>query len=167
MKPVRSIRVDGDIAYVPLTKGYEAVIELADLSLVSGINWHAILNGNTVYAIGKINVCGEAKAIYLHRLLISPEDGVFVDHIDGDGLNNKRSNLRKASSSQNMWNRKPKKTSSSGLKGVHYMVKAKKWVSKIGHNKKQYYLGIFNTADEAYAAYCEASKILHGGYSRI
>ena len=81
-KAIRQIRVDGNIAYVPLTHGYEAIIDAADVPLVEGLNWLAHLAGRTVYA----RCASGSPKVYLHRFIMRPADDMCVDHISGDGL---------------------------------------------------------------------------------
>ena len=111
-RTIREIRIEGNIAYVPLTKGYEAVIDAEDVHLVAGRAWHAKVTKTkagevrSVYASAMtLRVDGKAKNIWLHRVILGLTDGLlFADHIDGDGLNNRRSNLRVATPSENRKN---------------------------------------------------------------
>lgn len=89
-----------------------------------------------------------------------------VDHIDGNGLNNSISNLREASHSENLWNRPRPSNNSSGYKGVCWSKAAKKWQAQITCDKKVFYLGLFETAEGAHAAYCAAATQHHGEFAR-
>lgn len=82
----------------------------------------------------------------LERPLLSTE---FIDHIDGDGFNNSRSNLRIATISQNGANRKVGKNSKSGIRGVYWSKKAGKWTAHIKFQSKQTYLGAFDDIEDA------------------
>lgn len=155
---LRPIRIEGDVAYVPLTKGYEAVIDAADVSLVAGINWSASVRGRTVYAY--------ARHTSLHRLIMKAPPGLCVDHCDGDGLNNQRDNLRLVTHGQNMLNQKPTRGASSELKGVRLHKRTGQWRATITINRKTHHLGLFATEQEAHAAYVAASRYLHGEYGR-
>ena len=156
----RPIRICGDVAYVPLTRGYEAIIDAADVPLVEGHNWHAKPGGNTVYAKGKFCNC----TLLLHRLIMEAPFGFSVDHKDGDGLNNKRCNMRIVTHSQNMHNMRINKNNTSGLKGVDLV--SGKWRARIKLNRKTMNLGLFASPEEAHAAYCTASRKLHGEFGR-
>ena len=165
-KEIRPIRVEGNIAYVPLTQGYEAIIDAADVPLIDGFNWHAQQILNTVYA--KRNVSRHADTskcgVYLHRAIMAPTDDMQVDHVNGDGLDNRRTNLRLASKSENGRNARGHADSASGVKGVS--PRNGKWLARIRHNGREVYLGRFATIDEAAAAYAQASVELHGQFGR-
>ena len=96
-----------------------------------------------------------------HRLAWLYAYGTFpighLDHINRNKSDNRIKNLRKATKIENGGNSKARK-SRSGLKGAHWHEGAKKWTSDIHHNGKKIYLGLFGTAKEAHAAYCQAAK---------
>ena len=101
----------------------------------------------------------------LHRTLARAQKGCVVDHIDGDKLNNRLSNLRICTHSENMRNRKMSFSNISGLKGVE-PTKSGTFRATIRVNKVIHRLGTFATAEAAHAAYCEASARLHGEFAR-
>lgn len=165
-RKLRKIRICGEIAYVPLTKGYEAVIDAADIPLIAGRNWCAKVYPRTVYAQrGTMNAKRESVSFLMHRVLISAPDGMQVDHIDGDGLNNRRSNLRLATHSQNGKNQKTPSNNTSGIKGVKWDKERKKWYASIKIEKKSKFIGRFNRIDEAQQAYREAALELFGEFA--
>ena len=92
---------------------------------------------------------------YIHRLMAAFEflhltdEQPEVDHIDGDRTNNHFTNLRPASSSQQSWNTKMKKSNTSRHKGVYWNKKANKWMARITYKGKRFYLGCFDDYDEA------------------
>jgi hypothetical protein len=88
-KSIRPIRVEGNVAFVPLTKGRESVIDAADVHLVEGFNWFAHVRGGGAYACS-LRLSPKRKHIILHRIIMGDPDGLEIDHIDGDGLNNRR-----------------------------------------------------------------------------
>jgi len=163
---VRPVRIEGNIAYVPLTKGYEAVIDAADAALVGQWNWHAMEDGGRVYAARKDHSAGRSETVRLHRLLTGAAKGVMVDHRDGDGLNNRRKNLRTATNSQNQHNRRPQQGRCS-LKGVSWHCQARRWRAHISVDGRKRHLGLFDTPEAAHAAYCKASTELHGEFGRV
>ena len=167
-KKIRPIRIEGNIAYVPLTKGYEAVIDAADASDMSKWNWHARTDGDRVYAARNVptDPHGKRGVMQMHRQIACPPLGMEIDHIDGDGLNNRRDNLRVATKSQNQCNRRPLPTSTTGLKGVSPYKRCGTWHARISAGGKRICLGYYKTPVEAHAAYVAASKRLHGPFGR-
>lgn len=165
-RQVRPIRVAGDVAYIPLTKGYEAVIDAFDVPLVCGHNWFAAISGDVVYARRSGWKDGKPLTVRLHRALLGDPPDVLVDHRDGDGLNNRRSNLRTATRAQNGQNVKPRKTNSSGFKGVTWHKENRRWCAQIKAQGVKKHIGYFATAEEAASAYADASNRLHGEFGR-
>lgn len=112
----------------------------------------------------------KGRRYLVHRLAFLYMTGCWpadqIDHIDGDGLNNAWSNLREATNSQNQANsRSLKRGSVTGFRGVY--IRGKKFQARIMVERRNYHLGIFNTAEEAYAAYCEAARRHFGEFARI
>lgn len=164
---LRPIRIEGNIAYVPLTKGYEAIIDAVDAHIVAPFNWCASVDHNTVYAVRGDYRGGVQRFVILHRVLLGSPSGVHVDHIDGNGLNNCRQNLRLATPSQNSCNKRLPVTNTSGFKGVCWVNRSAKWQASIKMNGKQIYLGLHETPEAAHAAYIEASGRVHGEFGRM
>jgi len=165
-KPVRPIRVDGDIAYITLTKGYTAIIDADDINLITG-SWQAKVDGFVVYAKQSKSINGVKRNIAMHRLLISAPSDMHVDHIDGNGLNNRRSNLRLATRSQNNHNQKLTNRNTSGYKGVRIRKDTGRWSAEIKLNGKKISLGCFGNCEAAREAYAAASLKFHGSFGRI
>jgi hypothetical protein len=163
----REITIKGDVAYVPLTKGYVAIIDSDDVHLVDRFNWHAHVKTHTVYAEMKERRKGKRKAIGLHTVIMGGEKSIAVDHIDGCGLNNRRSNLRFATKAENAQNSRLYKTNTSGYKGVIWCKDKAKWRAQIMFNQKNYFLGHFLDPKEAHKKYIEASNKLHGAFGRV
>lgn len=89
-----------------------------------------------------------------------------IDHIDGNGQNNDPANLRLATRSQNQHNRGASKNNTSGFKGVYLEKKVNRWKSAICLNGKLRHIGLFDTKEEAHAAYVKAAEQLHGTFAR-
>lgn len=165
-RKIRKIRIEGHLAYIPLTKGYEVTIDAADVPLVDGFNWCAMVTPHTIYAYRADYTGPQQRTVYMHRVIKGEPDDLEVGHEDGDGLNNRRKNLREATTSQNQHNARVRKDNTSGFKGVTLHKRAAKWRAqiKLGGNNK--YLGLFGTPGQAHAAYREASAKLHGEFGR-
>ncbi len=164
---VRPVRIVGDVAYVPLTKGYEAIIDAADVYLVGKQNWHAAVNARTVYALTNIRKPnGKWTTMKMHRLIAATPENLDTDHIDGNGLNNRRSNLRHATTAENMRNTGAQRSNTSGFKGVYWNKSCGKWQSSIAVNGKRHHLGLHDTAEMAFFVYGKAATDLHGEFSR-
>lgn len=101
----------------------------------------------------------------MHRVILGVQDGILVDHCDGDGLNNQRFNLRPANQFQNQQNRGIDRNNTTGLKGVTWNKAAQKWYAFIGVNGKHTYLGGFDFKLEAGLAYDNAARELHGEFA--
>ena len=169
----RQLRIDGDVAYVPLTKGYWAVIDRADVALVSGFKWTALVSRRadgsvrSVYAKRAQKIDGKIQTILMHRVIAGTPHDLASDHIDGNGLNNRRRNLRNVTTQQNNHNARTPCNNSSGVKGVSVCGATGKWVAMISRDKKQRYLGQFGCRTAAALAYAKASAALHGEYGRV
>jgi len=107
------------------------------------------------------------KAIPLGKS--TPGDKVVVDHIDRDGLNNRRINLRRCTQAENSRNRKGSSLSRHGLKGVRLRTwdpAIAPYYAEIVYDGKRHHLGSYMTAEDAHRAYVEAAKRLHGEFAR-
>lgn len=164
MGEIRPIIIDGDIARIPLTQGKFAIVDVEDLPLVEGKNWYF----NKGYARTNIRIANnKQKCVKLHRLIMSDPEGLEVDHINLDKLDNRRSNLRLATASQNQRNRVAYANNTSGYKGVVWHSGAKKWRARIVCGGKKHSLGLYATKELAHEAYCNAAKQMHGDFARF
>lgn len=109
---------------------------------------------------------GRPTTVFLHRLIMQAPPGVHVDHIDGDTLNNQRSNLRLASRSLNKANGKVYRNNSSGYKGVHFHKREGKFSASIGQGGELVWLGFFQSAEEAARAYDRAALFYFGEFAK-
>lgn len=152
---------------IPLSRGRVALIDPEDesLALANG-PWHSVPGQRTSYARTNIKRAdGTWTSVYLHVLILGVKS---VDHINGDGLDNRRINLRPASAMQNSYNRPVRSDSSSGFKGVtRNRSRGKPWRAQIGAEGKSIHLGLFDSAVEAALAYDVAAHELHGDFARL
>jgi hypothetical protein len=103
----------------------------------------------------------------MHRVVIGAPDGVKVDHINGDGLDNQRHNIRKCTQSENSRNRRLSVNNKSGFKGVTWVPKRKKYEVNIGVKGKRKFLGYFSSAEEGARVYDNAAKKYHGKFAHL
>lgn len=133
------------------SKGLYTEVDDEDASVAKMFSWYAQKNGNTYYAITRPRINGVKKIINLHHMLVGYPLGKYeVDHIDGDGLNNKRDNLRVITRRQNSHNMHVNK--SSIYPGVH-QVKSGEYKTHIDVNGVRKHLGYFKREVDAFAAY--------------
>jgi AP2 domain-containing protein/HNH endonuclease len=156
LKSPSNIIVEGDLAYIELTQGKRAVIDAADVPFVRDYTWYAIFDGRkswyAAYAVGQ-------KLFRLHRHLM----GQYVDHADRDGLNNRRSNLRSCSRTQNQANRIS--FGKRRYKGVFWDSTRKKWKAIIRFHRKSINIGRYDTEIEAAEAVDAELLKLHGEFA--
>ena len=166
-KHIRPITIVGNLAYITLTKGYVAVVDAEDAHLVACDNWQAKERGSRTYACRSQWCGGHYEERKMHRVIIGASGDHSVDHIDGDGLNNRRSNLRLASNLQNSWNQSTAKNNASGYRGVDFDKATSRWRARIQCNGKSHWLGFHSTAVDAKAAYDAAAMTLYGEFARL
>lgn len=158
------IPVGNGTALVPLTRGKVAIIDGADVAIVAPFVWCAVQGKQTWYA--STNGAVESQ---MHRLLLNPPEGMMADHIDGDGLNNRRSNLRLATSQQNATNKAVSRNSKTGFKGVVRRVQNGNefWTAEIEYAAIKYHLGVYSSPEDAARAYDRKAIELHGEFARL
>lgn len=157
---------------ISLTKGFVAIVDDEDSDLAQ-FKWQ--VSTKQFYAVRRVGGRKNPKVPYMHRIILARILGrdlvqsEIVDHINGDPRDNRRSNLRLATQSQNMRNQRKNKANTSGYKGVSHVNNnpKKPFRAYIVLNDKQIHLGLFATVEDAHAAYCEASKKYHGEFGRI
>jgi len=152
---------DKDIRYIPLTRGKVAIVDASDYIWLSLHTWHVQAPGGKHYAARRRH----DKVITMHREIMVPLDWYVVDHIDGDGLNNRRSNLRICTRQQNYCNRAKAPGCSSIYKGVHLHIKTGKYLVSIRFQGERTYLGSFDDEIEAARAYDRKAVELFGQYA--
>jgi hypothetical protein len=147
---------------IRLTQEQTTLIDLDDYIRVDQYSWSYHKSG---YACAKVN----SKHTKLHRFILQLEvgDKRSVDHINGDKLDNRKSNLRICTHSQNTKNRSPNTNGKSTYKGVDYQKRTSTWRARIRVDYKHIYLGDYRTELEAALAYNKAAKEYHGDYAKL
>jgi len=149
---------------IPLTGGEVALIDAADWPLASSYHWCASRGPWTTYVVANIVTPeGKRTMIKLHRLLMNAQPGQLVDHQNNDGLDNRRSNLRLCTTSQNGANNRR----SSGYKGVGWHTVRGKWRAYIMVDRKLRHLGLFGDPWEAAQAYNAAALDAWGEFAHL
>ncbi len=133
---------------IKLTQAKVALVDDEDYERLSVFNWHCENGRKTMYAKKNTWCSGKAGTMFMHRevLGLKKGDGKIVDHIDQNGLNNQRNNLRIVEHSLNLRNSGLTKRSTSGFKGVSYCKQTGKWAARL---PKSVWIGRFLTKEEA------------------
>lgn len=166
--PRKALRPIGpSIAYIELTRGMYALIDIEDADDVERFNWYTdpMNMGLNIYASRSAREKGRKKYRSMHKHIFgSVPEGMTVDHKSCNSLDNRRSNLRLASRQEQMFNRRAGKSNKSRFKGVSPY--GNKWRASITVNYKQTHLGLFSSPEGAHQAYCNAAKELFGEFVR-
>lgn len=153
-----------------LSRGFVTIVDAIDFDLKK-FRWNAHRRRNEFSARRIKQTKGVRTYIYLHRVILERMlnrpmvKGECADHINGDTLDNRRSNLRLASVAENNRNSKTPSTNSSGFKGVSF--KSNKWVASISINGKNLHLGYYHSPEEAHKVYCEAAIKYYGKFAKF
>lgn len=165
---VKDVIIDGQNAKaISLTKGEFAIIDTEDLPLVTQHSWYVKEYARLKYAVREVKSGGKKHTIKMHRAIAKANPGEAVDHINGNGLDNRKSNLRICTGSQNAMNQRPQLGRTSKYKGVYRHKGKNKWIASIGINRKVKSIGSFNTELEAAKAYDNEARKLFGEYARV
>lgn len=142
---------------IPLTHGYFTLVDDEDFEFLSQWKWFAQKMAHTIYAARKPWVSGgrgKSTKIFMHRIILNTPTHMQTDHMDGDGLNNQKANIRVVTRRDNMLNRaRWAKGNISKSRGAYLDKRDGKWSSSITIDGKCIYLGRFKTEEEAANAY--------------
>lgn len=158
----RKLRYGCTFRKIPLTQGLYAIVDPEDYKQLSKYKWFAKRCERRFYAERSY----KNKNLKMHREIMGNLEGKFIDHINHNGLDNRKVNLRFVTPQQNAWNkRKQKGNYSSKYKGVHWVKSEKKWRARIICKGSGIFLGRFDDEEDAAKAYDEKAKELFGEYA--
>jgi len=153
---------------IPLTQGKVVLVDEEDFAWLAQFKWYASKRKHTWYAMRNIRKPdGRRTATTMHAVMMNVGPGLEVDHENGDGLDNRRSNLRVATKDQNQQNVRCKSNNTSGFKGISWDRNARKWGARLEVSKRRIYLGLFEDAEDAARAYDAAALEHHGEFARL
>jgi hypothetical protein len=152
---------------IQLTQGKVAIVDDEDYIKCLRCKWCCNLIHGKYYAITVIKTNGKWKEISMHRYIMKPKNNLQVDHINSNGLDNRKENLRLCTQSENKRNRIKNKNNTSGYKGVIWNKLANKWQSQIKYKNKLIYIGIYSDIHKAAEAYNTAAIKYHGKFANL
>lgn len=152
---------------IPLTQGKFAMVDDEDYAFLNHFKWFALKGPHTFYAARKIVRDGKRAVLFMHRVLC-PSLLPRTDHINGNGLDNVKSNLRPATPGMNKGNSfKWMPNASSKYKGIYWHKKKGSWIARIGTPPNRIVLGTFSDELEAVRAYDAAATKYYGAFARL
>ena len=149
--------------FITLTQGKTALVDDEDYDGLASYKWRADQNRHTWYAL---RYDGPNQKVYMHRQILQAKPKEQTDHVNGDGLDNRRVNLRLGSTRQNQQNRKTIR-GRSRFKGVSFIPRKRRWRANITVNGRQRTLGSFKTEQEAALVYNWAAACEFGEYAHL
>jgi hypothetical protein len=166
----RRIRFGYSFRRIPLTQGKFAIVDPDDFYRLIEYKWFATKNASTFYAKRHTRTGERAKtgSVCMHRRIMNAPDNLVVDHINYNGLDNRKANLRLATRRQNSLHViRTMNPGSSKYKGVSWREDRKKWSVKIMADGKTFHLGCYKDEIEAAKAYDEAARKYHGEFAAL
>lgn len=148
---------------------HHLLVDDEDFEKVNKYKWHIDKSRNKIYATTAIYNNKVLTNVRVYRIILG-DSYKLIDHKDGNGLNNQKSNLRPCTHAQNMYNSGPKSNNTSGYKGVYYSKTrrgTKKYIAQIGINGKMKFIGCFYNPVDAAIAYNRVASELHGEFANL
>lgn len=156
------IIINGDVAYIITSKGEKSIIDSEDVERIKGFCWWV---SNTGYLMGDVHK--PKKHISIHRLIMNILDrpDIIIDHKNGNKLDNRKSNLRICTRTENSYNKAMQPYNTSGITGVTWDKARRKWAAAICYEGKRIHLGRYSNKDDAIKARREAEDKYFGEFS--
>jgi hypothetical protein len=153
---------------IKLTKGGDVLVDDEDFEELNKYKWYAFRGGKTFYATRMERLPDKKwKMTRMHREIMGARDGVIIDHINANGLDNRKENLRFCTRKENNRNSSKQKNNKSGFKGVCWYKRCSKWHARIMVDGKNIDLGLFSDVKEAAKAYNIAAMEHYGEFARL
>ncbi len=149
---------------IKLTQGKVAIVDDEDFEELSKYKWWARKSRGAWYAMRATYLDGQ-HTLLMHRAIMNAQKGQMLDHKNGNGLDNRHSNLRFCTHSQNQHNQRRRRNGTSRYKGVHWHAHTQKWFSQIRLNNTSYYIGVYKSEIDAAKAYDAKAKELFGRFA--
>jgi hypothetical protein len=161
------LRYGYSVRLIPVGQGKYALVDADDYDRLSKYKWQLWSSGHTSYAFRWSSTRGGKKRhrILMHREIIAIPEGLVCDHANRKALDNRKANLRPATSSQNSCNTRNRAHTASRCRGVTREARSNRWMARIKVNARQIYLGAFDDKVEAAKAYDTAAKKYHGEFA--
>lgn len=153
---------------LPLSQGKVTEVDFGDFAYLNQWKWHYDCSGGGCVSASRMDYSDgwkNPKKIYMHRVILDAPVGITGDHKNGNGLDNRRVNLRLATMQQQSFNKRKTRKTSSRYKGVSR--RGNRWYALIGYNWGSKYLGAFREEDEAAIAYNNAARELYGEFAKL
>jgi hypothetical protein len=152
---------------IDLTQGQFTIVDREIYDRITAMRWFAARARDAFYAHHTGYDAGQNITVRMHRVVAFAPPGIFVDHINGDTLDNRAANLRLCTAGENSRNSIKKRPAKSRYKGVSISNTGNRWVTNIHHDGKLHFVGSFIFEIDAAAAYDREARKHFGEFARL